>query len=201
MRRVFGVTLFTIAIVISSPSWAYYTLQDTGDMLKPNQMRLGAEAEFVTHGDDGLDVTGKFDYGVRDDLGLRVEAGTGATDILVGGYVKWVPIPDYQNQPAIGVVVGGHYAHYHAESETALRITPFASKNFATDIGPLTPYAGLAIAMAEYNGDSFTPIQLVLGCKAHFEEVKGVDFTAELDFDVNQAPNAITVGALFPLPE
>jgi hypothetical protein len=198
MRRIIGLTLFTVVIVAASPSWAYYTVQDTGDLLKPNQMRFGAELEFVTHGDTGIDVNGRFDHGLTDDLNLRVELGSGTTELLAGAYLKWVPFPDYDKQPAIGLTAGAHYAHYKSANEVAFRLIPFASKTFATDYGPVTPYAGLPFAFATYDGNSFTPVQLALGVKYHFEQIKQCDFTAELDFDINQAPNSITFGAVFP---
>ena len=126
MNRIIGLTLFTVAVISASPSWAYYTLQDTGELLKPNQMRFSGDLEFVTHGPTGVDVDGRFDHGLTDELNLRAEIGTGATNVLAGAYLKWVPFPDYDKQPAIGVSVGGQYAHYSGANETTFRVIPFA---------------------------------------------------------------------------
>ncbi len=193
--------LIALAAVLSSaaPALAYYTVQDTGDLLKPKEMRFGAEAQFITHGDTtGVNAIGRFDRGLNSDMNLRFEVGAGTTDMVAAAYVKWVPFPDFEKQPAVGFTVGGQYAHYNSHSEVALRVIPFASKAFETDIGMLTPYAALPFAFASYNGDNFVPVQLVLGSRYRSPDVKQCDFTAELGFDIHQSPNSITIGAIFP---
>jgi hypothetical protein len=193
------ITSLIAATFFTAPAFAFYTLQDTGDLLKPKENQLGAEVQFITHGDTtGVNAIGRLDKGLKDDMNLRFEFGAGTTDLVAGAYLKWVPYPDYDRQPAVGFTVGAHYAHYNSNSEVALRLIPFASKSFETDIGTVTPFAGLPFAIASYNGESTVPVQLALGSRYRNPEVKQCDFTVELDFDIHSAPNAITFGAIFP---
>lgn len=187
------------ALLTATPALAYYTLQDTGELLKPKEMRFGAEAQIITHGDTtGVNAIGRFDKGFNDEMNFRFELGAGTTDVVGGAYLKWVPFPDFEKQPAVGFEVGGHYAHYNSHSEVSIQVVPFASKTFETDVGVITPYAALPFAFATYNGDSTVPVLLVLGSRYRSPDVKQCDFTAELGFDIHQAPNSITFGAIFP---
>ncbi len=191
------------ALFISSPAFAYYTVQDTGNLVKPNQEAIGTSLQWITQGPTlGVNLLGHLDVGFNDSSNFRFEAGGGATDAVLGAYYKWVPFPDYEQQPAVGFIFGAQYAHYHGASEVAARIVPLASKKFAitTDSvsGTVTPFVALPIGLSSYRSTTGVPVQIAFGAKYHDDQFKVCDFMAELDFDVNQAPNSIVIGAQFP---
>jgi hypothetical protein len=101
--------LVLIASLIFSPciGFAYYTFQDTGDLLKPGTYAVGGELQFKTSDGSGTNIIGRAEGGWRDDLNWRGFAGLGKVDFQAGGLVKWVPIPDFGKQPAIGLSFGG----------------------------------------------------------------------------------------------
>ena len=177
---------------------AYYTVQDTGDLLKENEQQFATELQLITTGDTGVNFIGRYDRGLDEETNLRFEAGVGTTDFAVGGYIKWVPYPDFESQPAIGFTFGAHLARFEDEMEIAGRIIPFASKQFETDIGRLTPYAALPIAFSNYNDESSNPFSLVLGSRFRHQDFNQCDFTAELGFDLSDSFNYLSVGAIFP---
>ncbi len=187
--------------VLSAPAFAYYTFQDTGSLLAPGQYAVGGELQFRTSDDSGVNILGRFDGGWRDDLNYRAIVGFGDTDFQAGGFVKWVPIPDYDNQPAIGLSVGGLLATYESNTEFSLRLYPFISKQFDVEVGQLTPYASLPLGLRTYDGDSDNTTQLILGTKYVHPEMKGAHYFAEIGFDLDDAFSYFSVGATFPLNE
>ena len=192
-----------ISILLSSRVYAFYTVQDTGHLIKPNQLAFGTSLQWITHGPTrGVNLLGHLDVGFNDSSNFRIEAGGGTTDAVLGAYYKWVPFPDFGQQPAVGFTFGAQYSHYLGASEVAARFIPLASKRFAikTDSasGAVTPYVALPLALATYNNTTEVPVQIALGAKYHDDRFKTCDFLAELDFDVNQAPNSIVFGAQFP---
>lgn len=193
--RILSVCLLTM---FSIKGHAFYTVQETGDLLKPEQMQFGTELQFITTGDDGIDLVGRFDKGLTEDKNLRFEAGTGTTDAFFGGYLKWVPYPDFENQPAVGVDVGAHFANYEDESELTLRIIPFVSKRFESTQGDFTPFASLPLGFGTYNDDSISPFQLVVGSRYSHPDFEYCDFSVELGIKLNDAPTYFSVGAIFP---
>jgi hypothetical protein len=180
----------------SVPSLAYYTTMDTGRLLKQGEFKLGAEAQFITEGDDGVNLAGRFDGPIDDELGWRAQVGFGTTDVFLAGFVKWVPIPDTENQPAIGVNLGVLYANYESVSELSLRAHPFISKEFhKMDIGQITPYAALPIGIRTVDGDSDVPFQIAIGADFRPDGLEKINFIAEIGFDINDAFPYFAFGA------
>jgi hypothetical protein len=115
--------------------------------------------------------------------------------------VKWVPVPDLEKQPAIGVVAGGLLASYASNTEMSLRLSPFISKSYETDLGKLTPYLSFPLGLKNYDGESSTTAQFVLGSRLIHPEMAGAHYFLELGFDIDDAPTFIGIGATFPLNE
>jgi len=191
-------TIICSLFLLPLTAQAFYTVQDTGDLLKENEQQFATELQLITTGDTGVNFIGRYDRGLDQETNLRFEAGVGTTDFAAGGYIKWVPFPDYESQPAIGFTFGAHLARYEDEMEIAGRFIPFASKQFETDMGRVTPYVALPIAFSNYNDDNTNPFSLALGSRYRHQDFDTCDFTAELGFDLSDSFNYLAVGAIFP---
>lgn len=182
------ITLFTVLVsAIGQPAAAYYSTLTTGQMLKHGHYQLGAETQFVTDGDTGVNLAARFDAPINDELGFRAEAGFGATDFFGGGYIKWVPVPDLESQPAIGVLAGAVYGHYSGIDALSLRAHPFVSKSFGVDYGVITPYAALPFGLQIAEDDTDFTMQIAIGTEYKPEAWEHLGFMAELGFDINDA--------------
>jgi hypothetical protein len=203
-RTNWACTLVIVALCASSAD-AYYTFQDTGDLLAPGRYAVGGELQLLTKGDSGANILGRFDGGISDEWGFRGIVGLGETDFQAGGFLKWVPIPDVDNQPAVGVMFGGLIATYTADrinsTEFAARAYPFVSKKFDVEFGQLTPYASLPLGVRNFDGDSSSTSQMILGSRFIHPDMAGAQWFAELGFDFHKAPGYVSFGATFPLNE
>lgn len=203
----FKKVLFVAAILLNGANaYSYYTFQDTGDLLAPDRYAVGAELQFRTSNGSGTNLTGRFDGGLNDEWNYRVYAGLGDVDFHAGGYFKWVPIPDYQSQPAMGITFGGLLATYSAgnsgsKTEFAFRTNPFISKSYEASFGQLTPYAALPIGLSTYDGDTDATLQLALGSRLIHEEMLGAHYFGEVGFNLDNAFAYISVGVTMPLNE
>lgn len=197
---------FAVALLTSVVSQAFYTFQDSGDLLEPGHYALGTELQMVTSHNEGVNVVGKFDGGLSDEFNYRAVVGFGEVNFQMQGLIKWVPIPDIDNQPAIGFTTGFLYAKYDTDSsstenEFSIRFIPFLSKKFDSAVGPFTPYVAFPMAVRTYNSDSDVPLAIAIGSKSESVNLKGVEFTAELGFDIDKAYNYVSLGAIFPFDE
>lgn len=198
---------FAFVITASISSHAFYTFQDTGDLLAPGRYALGGELQMVTSGDSGVNAVGKFDGGINDSLNYRAVVGFGNVNYQMQALIKWVPIPDVDSQPAIGLTTGLLYANYDIEgsngddNEFSVRFIPFLSKKFDSAVGPFTPYVAAPLAIRTFDGDSDVPVSLAIGTKYSHIDLKGVEFTAEAGFNVDDAYNYISIGAIFPFDD
>lgn len=191
--------IWTSLLLFSTQSMAYYTFQDTGELLRPGQSSVGGELQFVTSEPSGINVIGRFDGGWKDDLNYRVLAGVGVVDFEAGGYVKWVPIPDHLNQPAFGLNVGGLIASYSSNTELALRVSPFISKAYNIEFGKIIPYAALPLGLTTYDNKSGSSAQFIIGSQFVHPEMAGAQYYAELGMDIDDSPSYFGIGAMFPL--
>lgn len=194
--------IVTFLMFISSvSSFAYYSTFDTGELVKEGRVEALLETQFVTDNNSGMNLNARADYGLNDESSFRALLGFGATDFQIGGFYKWVPIPDYKDQPAIGLSAGVMYARYSGENELALRLHPFLSKKFEIDHGMLTPYAALPVGLRSFDGENQVPIQFQLGTRFKHNDIKHIAFNAELGFNVKDAFTYISFGAVFALDE
>ncbi|WP_289445200.1 hypothetical protein, partial [Klebsiella pneumoniae] len=79
--------------------------------------------------------------------------GVGSDEFFYTGlFVKYVPFPDTEDQPALGLIGGATFGREEVSLEKeevlTLRVSPLLSKDFETDIGLVTPYASLPISAA-----------------------------------------------------
>jgi hypothetical protein len=188
--------LITMASVLWMTSAnAYYTTMDSGTVLPPGNYKLGVETHFITEGDDGVNLAARFDGPITDELNWKTLLGFGTTDFFAGGFVKWVPVPDLESQPAIGITAGVLYANYEGVSELSLRAHPFVSKEFELEFGDVAPYLALPIGIRTVDNETDVPFQAALGVEFRPDGLEKINFVAELGFDVNDAFPYFALGA------
>lgn len=180
--------VFPIMLMLFTHSaFAYYSNLDTGEVLKEGEYKALAETQLLTDDTTGVNFVGRFDTWMSEELNFQGVLGFGEIDTQIGGFVKWVPFPDFDQQPAIGFKAGGLYARAANENEISFRVTPFISKAFSTDIGTFVPFASLPTGIRTINGDVDTPIQIALGTEWKTYNFEKLRFLVEAGFDVKDA--------------
>ncbi len=186
-----------------STAQAYYSVMDTGKIVPTGKYRIIAGPQFITTGEnDGVNIAGRFDAGVSESTTIRATAGAGNSDLFYTGlFAKYVPFPDFENQPALGFIGGITYARENIGSENedvlTMRFSPIASKDFETDIGLVTPYAALPISIAFADGGTIYPVQAVGGAEFKPYSWENVSFIGELGIKINKAFTYVAFGVIF----
>ncbi len=198
--------LISLALLgfLSSYAHAYYSVMSTGEILPENQYTLMGVSQFVTSDPTGINVSGRFEMGINEDSGFRGQFGVGTTDIFLSGLYKYVPYPDVEGQPAVGMNAGIVYASDAGINEFTIRFEPLVSKKFNMNFGYLIPYASLPIGIqhrTKGRDKNDVAIQIAGGVEIAFENLKGVRFMPELGVDIDNAPNYFSIGAIFDFDE
>jgi hypothetical protein len=174
-----------LALILSSPqALAHFTTLETGQMLKDNEYRLSGEVQFLNGENSGANFAGRFDWALDEEFGWKTIAGFGTTDFFAGGFLKWVPIPDTDTQPAIGIYGGPVYAHYDSDSEISFQAHPFIAKLFHTKVGDVTPYGALPISIRTKGSTTDIPVQLALGTELRPDGLEKISFMGEIGFNL-----------------
>ena len=195
--KVFRVAVLFGLISFGANAFGYQSLIATGDMLTPGEYAASLETQFVTQNNSGANLVGRFDGAYNRDLNYRAEVGFGSTDFHMGGLVKWVPYPDVEKQPAIGLMGGIGYAQYEDNTEISIKVYPLISKRFIIDIGEIVPYASLPVGISSYDGETFVPVQLTGGAELKTLYFKDLTFFAEIGFNLSNSFSYISFAALY----
>lgn len=194
-------------LTFSYRAQAYYATMDTGKIIPTGKYRAILGPQFITSGEnDGTNFSGRFDAGISDSSTLRGLVGVGSDEFFYTGlFVKYVPFPDTEDQPALGLIGGATFGREEVSLEKeevlTLRVSPLLSKDFETDIGLVTPYASLPISAAFVNGKTVYPVQLAGGAEFKPYTWENISFMAEAGLKVNKAFSYISLAVVFEFAE
>jgi hypothetical protein len=194
------VGLLLLPLLFSSSSYAYFTVGESGELPKPGTYRIGAEPQIVFD-DGGFDLSAFADTLLGPDGSIRGQMGVGETNFDAGVSYKWIPIPDYGNQPAVGGKAEVDWANRKSGGWTSFRIMPLVSKKFETDYGLMTPYAALPIGLNSAPWGSVTTIQLAGGSEFRNPDYPRWMYSAELGLNLNNAFTYISGNVTYFLDE
>ena len=193
-------SLVYAALALTSPmAFGYYSVLDNAELLKDGQYRLLGTGQLLTE-TGGANLSARIDAGLTEDVGARGIFGFGKTDVFFGGMLRWSPIPDLDDQPAMGANVGVLYAKDSHWRDIVLRFEPLISKRVTYGANVITPYASLPIGLrmrdSDVDNDDDITWQLVVGSQLQIEKWKNLQFIAELGVDLEQSPSYVSAGAI-----
>ncbi len=106
MQKISSSLLALTLSLISSMAFGYNSIINTGNMTDPGTYKLGSELQFLTDDSSGANILLYLDLPTKSQsMDYRIKFGTGATDVNVNVAAKWIPVPDIQNQPALGLIL------------------------------------------------------------------------------------------------
>jgi hypothetical protein len=176
-------------LFFSFPSHAYLTLLDTGRVLPESGFRLGVGPQFITDSNNGsgANFLGRFDMGLTEGTALSAELGVGKVDFFAGGRYKWIPIPDIEGQPALGVLTGLYFARQNSVTTFSVRAWPIISKKFETGLGMFDPYGSIPLGFSATSDQSEFPVQAIGGTEWQPNGLEKISFFAEFGVNLSKA--------------
>ena len=195
------VSLFTIA----APARAYFALLDNAEILPEGHYKVTGDLQDLTDS-GGVNVGLRADVGFQEEYGVRGLIGAGVTDFFMGGFFKWVPIPDVKGQPAIGINAGVVFATDDGERALTFRFEPLLAKKFETSVGQFTPYGSIPVGFRNRQGTDRknagnVTVQAIVGSQLQIKKWTNLQFLAEVGVDLNEAPSHVALAAVFYFDE
>lgn len=203
------VTLLSI-LSLAPASFGFFSLMDTGDLVKKDDYRILGEGQILFDAPKGFNLNGRFSTGLDDESEVQFEAGVGSVDFYLGAFYKWIPFPDTDEQPAIGVRGGLTFASIDydlvpnddAYSTYGINVTPMVSKGFESGAGKFTPYGGAMFGLQKNVNDTNFSMQIVAGCEWSpnewdFRSLKDFNFLIEYGIEVDDAFSYLSLGSSY----
>ena len=192
---------FLISTFITNFANAYLTTSESGELVKPGQYRFGVIPQLRMSDGSGTNLSGFIDTPFNDESSIRAQIGFGETDVEAAASYKWIPIPDYDNQPAIGGKVEASFARKGNVNINSIRFLPLISKSFDSKQGVFIPYGSVPISLMNSSTTSATAVQLVVGSEYVNPDNKNWVFSAELGLNFSNAFTYISGAVTYVLED
>lgn len=166
---------------------AYFEVGESAEISKPGMFKVGVMPQIRLSGGSGMNFTGYFVAPVDEEKSYRLQAGGGDTDFYASGSFKWIPIPDYKNQPAIGGKVEAIFGREGGDSLVSLRVMPLISKKFEIHHGTLIPYGAVPLSYTTFRSTTESQINLVAGAEFITPQAQNMEFGGELGLNGNKS--------------
>ena len=196
-RRLLSMSILS-ALLLSSPAMAYLTISESAEIPPATYYQIGFEPQFLTDNGGGANVTGFFDAPFSDSTAARLWLGAGVIDFNVGATFKYVPFPDIERQPAIGIRAGGFFARKSDENILTAQVAPLFSKKVNTESGLFTPYAAFALDFTNTKERNFTGTQFVFGSEYKTPDIPKMYFGLEVGLNLNDSYSYVSGTVTFP---
>jgi hypothetical protein len=180
---------------------AYLSLGESGEIIPEGTYQVGVAPQFLTNNDGGFNIAAFLDVAWLDSFSSRFLVGAGATDFFLSGSAKFVPFPDVDRQPAIGIKAAVWYARDGSQNINTLQLAPMISKHYQTDYGMIVPYAAYGISTYSVGGEDKTGQQFFVGSDWKSPDLPSVNFTGEFAFSLKDSTSSITFFASLPFDD
>ncbi len=178
-------------VCYSIPATALTPFADSGKLLRPGKNEFSAHTQIISQKEEGTD----FNFFMqmdesflkRRDLNIRYFAGIGESGFLTGSFLKWVPFPDYQYQPAIGGGIGLSYNLLNTRTHYfSLHLRPLISKEFGTAVGKFIPYLAFpgSIRIENFSKVQF-PLRISMGIRGELFFIHFHKFECNIEFSTD----------------
>lgn len=188
--------LSALTILISLQSYSHLTVLETAEILPENYYVLGVAPQLRLSDGGGFDLGVFADMHAFQDTDARITVGGGETDFWTMASLKWVPFPDVDRQPAMGLKAGLGYVRDSGINITEFQITPIISKRAHTQYGQMIPYLAIPITHQVYKDSSYTASQLTVGAEWFPREDRHIG--AELNLELKNSTSSVAVYFSFP---
>lgn len=190
--------LITIGLFLSTTAHAYLNINESGEVLTPGKYQVGLAPQFLLNKGGGANFDIFLDTSIDESTSARITMGAGAIDFNAFASVKWIPFPDVDNQPSMGLRAGAGIARDEEENILQIQFAPLVSKKFETEYGLTVPYLAVPFTYLNTKSENIVATNLAIGSEFHSVEWKEVTLGGELGIDLNKSYSYISIFATFP---
>ncbi len=190
---------FLLVLCGSIQAHSYLTLGESGDVTPRDTLKLGFEPQLRISDGGAANFSLFLDAAIKDDLSWRAQIGTGETDLYAGGSIKWIPIPDFEKQPALGLRTDVYFGREMDETFWSFRLAPLISKRVDSDYILFSPYLSPTLGYGGTRGRSETFSQLIIGTEIRPHDMDRLVFDVELGSNLSKSFSYISFNVVYLL--
>lgn len=179
-------------------SFAYLGILESGELIGAGHNRVGVAPQVVSSEGGGFNLDLFVDRGISESTSGRLTIGFGKIDVFLGAAVKWIPFPDVDKQPAMGIKTSAWYGRVDSSNALTVQIAPLVSKKIPFEHGELIGYSAIPFNITSIKDRSYTGTQFAIGAEFKSPQIDHVLWTGEIDFNLKDSQTAFNISASFP---
>jgi hypothetical protein len=197
--QVFCFLLFIVSVSLPQSSHAFLSISETGELTPQSEQRMGFTPQFLMTDGSGANFGIFAEAGTSEATSTRVLLEGGDINFNAFASLKYIPFPDVDDQPAIGVRIGLGLAREGSQNNLYAQVAPLASKMIDTQIGTFIPFASLPFDFNSTKEENFVSNRFVVGTEYRNPEETNVHFGGEIGFEMNRSFSYVSLYFTFIL--
>ena len=198
------ITVLIVFLMVSESWGGIHSTLETGEIVE--RIKANVSTQWLINGEyEGVGVMGHVEAPFSESSSWRIGLGKGSDiNLQVDGSWKWIPIPDYEGQPAVGFISGLAYIHCPcpnsgATSAFGLYTHPILSKKIEASFGTFNTYTGPLLGFMFNDNNTWYPVRFTLGSELVIDSMKNLGFILEGSLNLNNSTNsvALSIGYVF----
>ena len=193
------IAVFIISLMVSKSWGGIHSTLETGEVV--DRIRANVSTQWLINGEyEGIGVMGHLEVPLSESSSWKVGLGKGSDiNLQVDGSWKWIPIPDYEGQPAVGLVSGVTYIHCPCPNSSSasafgLYAHPILSKKIDANFGTFNTYTGPLLGFMFNDNNTWYPIRFTLGSELIIDGMKNLGFILEGSLNLKNSANSVALG-------
>lgn len=188
-------------LFFSTPAFAYLTIGESAEIMPPTEYRFGFEPQLFLNEGGGANVGAFFESNISESSSARFGLTSGKVDFSMFGSYKYVPFPDVDRQPALGVRVGAGYARLSSENLVLVQVAPLVSKKTqpVEKLGDVVPYFSLPFTLTSGKSESFVASNLTFGIEVNPHSDHVFYWSVEASFNLSKSYSYISGCLTIPI--
>lgn len=178
----------------SLTSQAFQDINESAELVTGDQYQFGISPQLASGGHIGFFL----DAPINESTSSRFMLSTGDIDFNFFASAKYVPFPDIDRQPAMGIRGGIGFARENRSNIPYIEVAPLVSKKTSTQWGPMTPYIAVPFHYNITKDDNYFSSSMAFGVELNSEKYQGVRFGGELGLSLSQTESYISGFVTFP---
>ncbi len=194
MLKQFACILFIFIVNITFSTFAFQDINESAELITGDQYQFGITPQLASGGNIGFFL----DAPINESTSSRFLLSTGDIDFNFFASAKYVPYPDVDRQPAMGIRGGIGFARENRSNIPYFEITPIISKKTSTQWGPMTPYIAVPFHYNITKDNNYFSSSMAFGVELNSEKYPGVHFGGELGLSLSKTESYLSAFATFP---
>lgn len=191
--------LFILAAVLNTrAAFAYMSITESTEIISTNTHQIGFEPQFFMGGASGVNFGVFLDTGLNEASSYRVALSAGAFDFGASASYKWIPIPDYENQPAMGGKFSVLYGRDEAQNYLTFQAAPMFGKKLSHEQGTFFSYLAIPISFISAKEKTYVATQFTIGSEFIANNNNQLKYGTELGLNLSDSYSYLSVFIVLP---